>query len=93
MGLLKRAFRLAGKHPACRGCKDVPLKIHETKRYIRERMVEPGKFDPRSFRTIDPGRKGHTKLVVGCPKGKYEKGRCQVGMKTQAVIHEKHKGR
>jgi hypothetical protein len=66
-----------------------PLKIHETKRYVRKRMRDPSEFDPRSLRTIDPGRPGRTKLIIGCPRGFYHRGRCTVGTHVQAVLEEK----
>jgi hypothetical protein len=65
------------------------LKTHLTKRYKRERIAEPKAFDPRSFRVIDPGRPGHTKMIVACPKGFFRGGRCRVGMKVQAVLRER----
>jgi len=64
-------------------------------RYSRTRIASPREFDPRSFRTIDPGRRGHHKLVVACPKGQWDarRGRCKVGMETQAVLKEKGNSR
>lgn len=52
------------------------------------RVKSPGKFDKRSFRTKDVGRKGYTKIIIGCPKGKYDakKKKCKVGTQTQAVL-------
>jgi len=44
-------------------------KVHETERYTRIRLHPPTEFQPGSFRTIDPGRPGHTKLVIGRPVG------------------------
>lgn len=66
-------------------------KIHLTERYRRERQQSPKKFDPRSFRVIDPGRPGHTKMIVACPKGFFKQGKCRVGMRVQAVLKEKKK--
>ena len=65
------------------------MKVHETERYSRYRIRDPEKFDPRSFRIIDPGRPGHTKMVIGCPKGFFKSGRCKVGTVVQAVLKEK----
>lgn len=45
-------------------------KVHLTKRYARYRQVEPSKFIKGSFRTLDVGRPGHTKLIIGRLKGK-----------------------
>ena len=57
---------------------------------IRSGHGDKSSFDPNSFRTIsiDKG----IKAVVGCPKGKYQNGRCQVGMKTQSFLFSKSKG-
>lgn len=63
-------------------------KVHTTARYVRRRIQSPRKFDPRSLRTIDPGRPGHTKLIVGCPTGHYKRGRCKVGTEVQAQLEE-----
>lgn len=65
------------------------MKFRKTKRYLRKRVKPVTAFDPKSFRVKDVGRKGHTKLIVGCPKGKYKQGRCTIGMQTQAVIGER----
>jgi len=63
-------------------------KIHITKKYIRKRVRNPKQFDSKSLRIKDIGRKGFTKIIVGCPKGKYDakKKRCKVGMKTQSIL-------
>ena len=57
------------------------------KNYIRERIKDPDYFDKRSFRTI---RKGDHLIIVGCPKGKWKKGRCDVGMELQSILHPKN---
>ena len=66
-------------------------KVHITKRYKRVRIKSPKKFDKRSFRIKDVGRPEHTKIVIACPKGKYDakKKRCKVGMQLQAVLEER----
>ncbi len=63
-------------------------KTHLTKKYLRVRVKNPKKFDRRSFRIKDVGRKGFTKIIIGCPKGKYDakKKKCKVGTKTQAIL-------
>jgi len=69
------------------------MPIEKTKTTCRKRIVDPKKFDKRSFRTKDVGRKGFTKIIVACPKGEYNarKKRCSVGMKTQSIIKKKNK--
>lgn len=59
-------------------------------RYRHIRVLPPERFDPRSFRTIDPGRKGHTKLIIGCPKGSYDvkSHQCRVGTRLQSMLKE-----
>lgn len=61
------------------------------KNYKRVRVANPNKFDKKSFRVKDVGRVGHTKLIIGCPRGKFDSGRkrCKVGTKVQAVIVHK----
>lgn len=61
--------------------------------YHHKRVRSPRLFDPGSFRIVDPGRSGCTKLVVACPKGQYKKGRCRVGTQLQAMLYEKACGK
>ena len=76
-------------------------------RFTHKRVQSAKKFAKGSFRTIDPGRTGHTKIVVACPKGQWKatkvwrdpktgrvhKGRCKVGMQEQAILIEKQPAR
>ena len=59
-----------------------------TEDFVRIRQKSPKLFDPRSLRTIDPGKKGFTKLIVGCPKGKFniKENRCKVGLQKQSIL-------
>lgn len=68
-----------------------PVKSGSKAKYIHERVRSPKLFDPRSFRVIDPGRKGHTKLIIGCPKGEWDerRKRCRVGTRLQSILREK----
>lgn len=43
--------------------------VHLTKRYARYRIKSPSKFQKGTFKTIDVGRIGHTKIIIGRPKG------------------------
>ncbi|MGH7376140.1 MAG: hypothetical protein ACREKK_01800, partial [Candidatus Methylomirabilales bacterium] len=54
--------------------------------YCPERVAPPGRFDPRSFRTVRTD--GHL-VTVGCPKGKYDarRKRCKVGTRAQRILH------
>ena len=56
--------------------------FHYTARYKRERIRKPSLFQKSSFRTIDPGRPGHTKLIIGRLKGKKT-------TTTQAILRER----
>lgn len=59
--------------------------------FVRQRIKDPADFDSRSLRTIvREDEEGDThKIVVGCPKGKYDakSGRCEVGTQAQAILH------
>lgn len=57
-------------------------KFHRTGGYLRERVKEPSEFEKGSFRTIDPGRPGYHKLVIGRLKGSKR-------TTTQAILHPK----
>lgn len=47
-------------------------------KYIRHTVMSKAKFQPKSFKTIDPGRPGHTKLVIGRLKSGIHKGKTRV---------------
>lgn len=54
------------------GVKDMArarVKVHvpKTGRYVRVRVKSPKSFKPKSFRTHDIGRAGHSKRVAGKP--------------------------
>jgi hypothetical protein len=61
----------------------------ETENSIRSGHGNVDRFDPDGFRTIEIT--AGIKAVVGCPKGKYENGRCTVGMETQSFVFDKSK--
>lgn len=52
-----------------KGFKKKPLEIGVTPNYFRARMGNPYKFKKDSFRIVDVGRPGGTKIVVGREKG------------------------
>lgn len=62
-----------------------------TKRYRRIRIKSPRIFDPMSFRIKDVGRKGFTKIIIGCPKSKYDREakKCKVGTQIQAILYKR----
>lgn len=57
--------------------------------YKHEKVAPKEEFDPRSFRTKEI--KSGVKIVIGCPKGKYDKAKskCEVGMKLQKILRKK----
>ena len=63
--------------------------IEKRKTTCRKRVADPKKFDRRSFRAKKVSKR--TTIVFACPKGKYKRGRCSVGMKTQSIIKKKNK--
>lgn len=70
-------------------------KYSKRAKYRHHRLKSPKKFAKKSFRVIDPGRKGHTKFIVACPKGEWsrKRKRCKVGMQKQARLVEKKRKR
>jgi len=71
---------------------EILFSISEEGKY-NHKVVEPkGKFDDDSFRTVPSGKKG-TKVVVGCPKGKWDDSaeRCKVGTQAHKILEPKSK--
>lgn len=60
-----------------------------TEEYIRSGHKSPGDFDPNSLRTIDITE--GIRAVVGCPKGKFDDGKCSVGVQVQSYLFDKDK--
>jgi hypothetical protein len=56
--------------------------------FRHERLHPPGQFDRRSFRVLTQG--AH-RVIVGCPKGKWDPRlkACKVGTVAQAILHPK----
>ncbi len=54
-------------------------------RYVHERLEPKGRFDPRSFRTV---QSGDALVTVGCPKGQWDakRKRCRVGTRAQRIM-------
>lgn len=86
---LERHERRPEPCPKCRGSgKALSNPQGPRSRFAHQRTVPPGRFDRRSFRTV---RSGRHRVVVGCPKGKWDAGRrrCRVGMRAQSILHPK----
>jgi rRNA processing protein Krr1/Pno1 len=60
--------------------------------YCPERIVDPKKFDRRSFRT--KAYRAH-RLTFGCPKGKWDakRGICKVPVQLQRILHPAGEGK
>ena len=54
--------------------------------FVSERLVDPTKFDKRSFRTVVSG---DHRVRIGCPKGKWSSRaeQCKVSTEGQAILH------
>jgi len=59
--------------------------------YIIIRVKDPDYFDPDSFRTIDISKEQGIKATIGCKKGEYEGGKCQIGTEVQRYLFDKEK--
>lgn len=71
-------------------CKRRGAVVCETvKNFKHCRVAPPELFTKKSFRTKTVDKKRNIKMVVGCPKGKYDakKGKCKVGMRTQKMMY------
>ncbi|MEJ2241518.1 MAG: hypothetical protein P8Y18_05175 [Candidatus Bathyarchaeota archaeon] len=64
----------------------------ETDNYIRSGHENPDKYDDDSMRTIEIDSDEGIKAIIGCPKGKYENGNCQVGTEVQSYLFSKDQG-
>ncbi len=53
------------------------------RRYVSERLEDPEKFDPESFRTIIVD--GH-RITIGCPIETVDS-RCPIGTRAQRILH------
>ena len=64
----------------------------ETAEYIRSGHQDSNKFDEGSLRTIDIDPNQGIKAIVGCPKGHYKNGKCQVGTEIKSFLFAKKDG-
>lgn len=62
-----------------------------TEQYIRIRVKDPDYFDDDSFRTITISEDEGIRAIIGCRKGEYEGGRCNVGTEVQSYLFDKEK--
>jgi hypothetical protein len=67
------------------------MKTRYTKNFKRMRQANPGDFDKQSFRTKQINKK--TKIIIGCPKGKYnpKNNKCKVSTQIQSILKVRKK--
>jgi hypothetical protein len=68
---------------------EAKVDVPPTGDYIHVRVEDPDKYDKDSFRTIDITE--GIKARVGCPKGQFTGGKCQVGTQVQVYLFDKDK--
>jgi len=68
---------------------------------FEKEQIKPAKyFDPSSYRTLCPEcpgqrcsecppelRESVTRVIIGCKKGEFEGGKCQIGTEAHVVFH------
>jgi hypothetical protein len=64
----------------------------KTDDYIRSGHGDKGKFDPDSFRTITIAEEKGIKAIVGCPKGHFKKGKCEIGTEVESFLFSLQNG-
>ena len=64
----------------------------ETKDYVRSGHENPDKYDKDSMRTIDIAESKGIKAVIGCPKGHFKNGKCDIGTEVQSYLFAKDSG-
>lgn len=64
----------------------------ETKEYMRSGHENQDKYDKDSMRTIDIDEGKGIKAVIGCPKGHFKNGKCNVGTEVQSYLFAKDEG-
>jgi hypothetical protein len=64
----------------------MPLEVG--KNYVRKRLRSPRSCSPGSFRTV---KRGRTRIVVCCPRGKWNRRsrRCRVGTMAQSILRKR----
>ena len=65
------------------GC---PKNMEATPNYCIQTLQPASRFDPRSFRTLVQEKH---RITVACPTGQFKKGRCQVQLMAQKILHPK----
>ena len=77
--------------------------IPEKCKFDAEAVLPKEHFDPNSFKTLcpecpqarcslcPPEKACATRVIIGCKKGEFVKGRCRVGTETHVIYHGKPK--
>ena len=68
---------------------EAKVDVPETGDYIHVRVKDPDQFDSESFRYIDITE--GVKAVIGCPRGHFKGGKCEVGTEVQKFVFDKEK--
>lgn len=56
--------------------------------YTEKRKMPASRCARGSFRTV---RRGRARIVVCCPRGKWKRNRCTVGMRAQSIMVRKRR--
>jgi hypothetical protein len=81
---VEEAKALSSKNPRNPGRHTLSCKHGKCECVIREHPKEH--FDPGSFRRVKDRPKPGYDMIVGCPKGEFRAGRCQVGTELHKII-------
>lgn len=58
--------------------------IEKRGKYCHQRIINPKKFDKKSFRTISLGK--GKKAIIGCRKSYYKNKKCTIGTEIQSIL-------
>lgn len=64
----------------------------ETNNYNRSGHGNVDKYDDDSMRTIEIDSDEGIKAIIACAKGKFKKGKCQIGTEIISYLFEQNKG-
>jgi len=65
------------------------IRVEEGDKYWRVRVKDPEYFDEKSFKIIDISKDGKIRAIIGCKKGKFKNGICQIGTEVQSYLFAK----
>ena len=90
----------AGECPTCK--KKGNPEMEKLPSGFEKQQIKPAKyFDPSSFRTLCPQcpdslcskcppelQETATRVIIGCKKGQFKEGKCQIGTEAHVIFHE-----